>query len=230
MRFSEFQKELIKRISNYQIPDLKTFIIEYFPIHDIHKEDLSSHNFSGRQFNVIILSDFEGAHNMLCEFLFLLKFLNNNNLIYCNNESQYDIHFIDNDNSHLNTIQKINTLFSENHIHIYYPTPFLIDFINRDYLTEDDYYRKEEDKDRKKAQSLTRLIALISIVLSFASAMLNFLIFSNDRDVNIKNINAFKDTTKILIIQNNPYIDLDIFKDSSGYGPIYLETLKDSIK
>jgi hypothetical protein len=82
----------------------------------------------------------------------------------------------------------------------------IYDFIKRGYLTEEEYYHKEEDRDRKKAQRLTLFISLASIVLSLiisiVTTILNYRLYSTERSVTIKNPSAFLDTTKVVIVNN----------------------------
>ncbi len=86
------------------------------------------------------------------------------------------------------------------------PLPELSEFVLRGYLTTEEYIAKEENRDRKKAQRLTLIIAIISITATFLSSLFQYLTYTTERNVIIKNQSAFPDTTKVLILNSKPLI------------------------
>lgn len=84
------------------------------------------------------------------------------------------------------------------------PFPELRDLIERDFQTTDELKAADETRDRKESLRLTRRVAYItigiSIALSLLSVLFNYLTYKTDRSVTITNANAFRDTTKVLVI------------------------------
>jgi hypothetical protein len=76
----------------------------------------------------------------------------------------------------------------------FFATNELHEYANRNYKTEQQYYYEEENKDRKKAQRLTIIIALGSLLLT---AFMNYFTFTNKREVEILNL---KDTSKVILL------------------------------
>ncbi|MGA2623214.1 MAG: hypothetical protein ABSF91_05110 [Bacteroidota bacterium] len=87
------------------------------------------------------------------------------------------------------------------------PLPELSDFVDRGFLTLDEQRfaqdaadRKQEAADRKQAQQLTFRIAVVSIVVSLLMGFFQFVTYKTQRDVLITNMNAFRDTTRVLVL------------------------------
>jgi hypothetical protein len=80
-------------------------------------------------------------------------------------------------------------------------SPAINEFIERGYKSVDMFYLEEENRDRKKAQQLTRRVAYVSIsitaIVALSSTIFNLFTYNNVNEVLIKNQ---IDTNKVLII------------------------------
>ncbi|MBI3580309.1 MAG: hypothetical protein HY089_12970 [Ignavibacteriales bacterium] len=82
--------------------------------------------------------------------------------------------------------------------------PELSDFVKNNFLTFEELKAADEATDRKTSLQLTRRVAYISIGISVALAVItviiNYLTYTTERTVTIKNPSAFSDTTRVLIL------------------------------
>ncbi|HVN48688.1 MAG TPA: hypothetical protein VMU30_07690 [Bacteroidota bacterium] len=97
--------------------------------------------------------------------------------------------------------------------------PELFDFINNNFITVEEARANQEIEDRKEALRLTRQLAYfsisISVVIAIITCIFNYLTYTNDRNVIIKNPHAFSDTTKVVMITDGTIVQQRI--DSSKY-------------
>jgi hypothetical protein len=98
------------------------------------------------------------------------------------------------------------------------PLPKLDEFIKRGYKTDQEHYTEEENKDRKRANRNTLVIAIITVVLS---SLINYLIYTNKRDVNVINQ---RDTINVKVLPNQ---NIDTIKSIISDS---IKNLKDRIR
>jgi hypothetical protein len=83
--------------------------------------------------------------------------------------------------------------------------PELLEFVRNDFSTFDEMKLQEDVAYRKESLRLTRRVAYVSLGISIALAIVtilfNYLTFTTDRVVTIRNPGAFSDTTKVLILR-----------------------------
>ncbi len=74
-------------------------------------------------------------------------------------------------------------------------------------MTDEEFFHQKEDTDRKKNLSLTRRIAYISIgasvFIALSSIVFQYIIYTTERNVIIKNPNAFSDTVNVRMTDEN---------------------------
>lgn len=100
-------------------------------------------------------------------------------------------------------IRRINQILFERYVWEFFPYPELHEFIKRGYKTNYELISENEDKDRKKAQKMTFRIAMFTIILSslisIVAAFFNYITYDKKREVEIKNLNAFPESTKVYL-------------------------------
>ncbi|MBE2227099.1 MAG: hypothetical protein IAE93_07155 [Ignavibacteria bacterium] len=103
-------------------------------------------------------------------------------------------------------VRRVNQILYERYLWEFFPYPELHEFIKRGYKTNYELISENEDIDRKKAQKTTLRVALITIVLSvlisISTSVFNYVTYNREREVIIKNVNDFNDTTRVFLINS----------------------------
>jgi hypothetical protein len=201
MNFTQFQKDLIKDILNKDIADIESFVKK----HVKHSTDITGFNYSvpsgavigDKETGLIVEA---GQYDKFVEFKIVWDFLLQNGYIYN----------IENENPKNNLLSLLvktkngNSVGKEERLMMgyipckIYSLPILSDFVKNEFRTQNEQNIEREIKDRKRAQNITIGIAVISIIASILSVIFN----SKQRDVFIKNNNAFRDTIHVTIEQH----------------------------
>lgn len=210
---TEIQKKLVNQILDGKIYDFSTFLFENKLTEEDNKEKIDNILYKyktgfpidkdGQQI-FIMLKNVKESFDIIINFISLLKILEEKNFIFTNkiiysSYIKFDINYYNVEEKIL--IKNMNSLFNEREIIEFYPTEELKELKKREYLTENEYFTKEEDKDRKAAlkQAIIsqRWTIGISLGIFIIGTIINLFIYTKDRDVSIKNN---KDTTKVLLV------------------------------
>lgn len=98
---------------------------------------------------------------------------------------------------------KLNQIIYERYRWVFVPKPELIEYIANGYLTSYEIDRDNETKRKKKELFWTRFGGISVIVLSLATAVFNYITYDKKREVEIKNLNAFPESTKVYLSTQN---------------------------
>jgi hypothetical protein len=154
---TEIQKELVNQILSRKIIDFSSFLFEYKLTDLKSKEEIDSYlyNFqTGYETGKINLVNFDESFNIIIIFYSLLEILEQNKLIYTYKILyKSDLKFGSDEflGGSTDLIIRLNSFFIKREMVGFLPLKELGEFAERDYLTEDEFYKKEEDKDRKTA-------------------------------------------------------------------------------
>jgi hypothetical protein len=224
MKFTTIQKEIIQSIVNKKTTDIHSYINIFFNFdkslikpsgmhNDPYKDGLVD---PGIDKEIYIVKEQDDAIQKIRDYSVVIHRLEKNDLIYLNN--------IENDKDIRKSFyaEKPKGLFPDrvlfNILNKFYNqeiivTPELKDFVDRNYLTFEENEIFEERKHRIKAQRLTIIIAIFSILGTIGTTLFQYFTYTNERVVLIKNENAFSDTLNIRIIDEmKNHIALDSLK------------------
>ena len=98
--------------------------------------------------------------------------------------------FYDRKNTTDNISYIIHQIIISNYFEKYFPSPSLHEFIKYNYKNLEERRIDDEIKDRKRAQKLTILVAVLSIIASVLSAWFHYSINTQERNVTIENLMA----------------------------------------
>nr|WP_321239408.1 hypothetical protein [uncultured Tolumonas sp.] len=92
------------------------------------------------------------------------------------------------------------------------PTHELLEFINNNFMTNDEIEQqirkselKSEQNARKRSELITVFIAILSMIVSIALSYFNYMTYSNERKVYIENMSNLQSPIKVEIInKDNP--------------------------
>lgn len=211
MTLTSFQKNLVGSILAGKCNDIQSFLHSHCDLAETTNNTRNFYyeaNFYPRGIKVYVPNDDAVALARLKEFVSLWDKLDRSGLIYSSSipPGNWSLPPILTASSELNTsMLSIIKDFNKKEIVAF---PELSDFVARGHFTSEEYFLREENRDRKRAQRLTLLIAVVSILATLAGAFLQYMTYTTDRTVYIKNARAFSDTTKVIIL-NQPVNILD---------------------
>ncbi len=223
MHLSEYQKSIVKAIQNGSIRNFVDYLLIEFQQVENLKTDFSLLLQRGiiidqRKYDFKVRNTFLGLDNpayanrlsdSIGLLLGLMKTLEDEGLIvvnigtdahfpaitFKNHAGQYEY---DGD-------QMVNTLIFNYYNYRYYRTPSLDSFVVNGFLTSDELKAKHESNDRLKALKVTIWIAIISMILTVASNVINFIKKPTSptevKIVNVDSLKSFKDTVKLKLIR-----------------------------
>jgi hypothetical protein len=207
MRLTNFQKTVVNSILVGQCSNIESFLNEYG---ELTQEKAKGNSFLGDHISfdkdsiIYVPKNRDLTLTRIKEFVSLWDRLQVIGLIYTvslNYERRRLFPLF------MDTVSPDSTMLSIIHEQInkdIVPLPELKDFVARGFLTTEEYFLQEENRDRKNAQRWTKIIALISILATLFSALFQYFTYRTDRNVVIKNDHAFSDTTKVIIIDTKP--------------------------
>jgi hypothetical protein len=214
MYLSDFDKEIIQAILNKKCITVDSFLLQYG---DLEKKSNNNVHHMGNYYEfqpgtiIYVPRDPLSALAKLRQFLSLWDKLEKLGLIYTTSTPPKGLRLfpvftadLQPNQDFLSSIHK----FHEKEIVAFYE---LQEFISRGYLTEDEYYRREENSDRKKAQYLTIAIAVISILATIITTIFQYYTYTNEHYVYIKNAQAFQDTAKVRIVNTQSIVHDTVF-------------------
>jgi hypothetical protein len=216
--FTDNQQKIVQQILNGKVNDLFSFIWENklvsFEKIEGYKEDehrkyerlineLRGGSEGGMgEISKINIIDFENSFKLLIDYFYVIRKSKKNELLSFGQSREFLGKHIfdvsDESRKYKKQIDNINTVFNNYEDFEFYPNPELNYFVNRGYLAEDEFYKKEEDKDRKAALKRANISLWASIIIFAIATIINVCLYTKDRDVNIKN---YKDTTKVIIVE-----------------------------
>ena len=210
MTLTDFQKSLVSSILAGKSNDVTSFLHGYCDLSEAINPGNSyfEHNDYTRGIKVYVPKQDSLALSRLKEFVSLWDKLERTGLIYSSSipPGKWPLLPIFTASLELNTsMLSIMKDFNRKEIIAF---PELSDFVARGYLTSEEYFLREENRDRKRAQSLTLAIAILSIMATLFGAILQYVTYTTDRTVHITNSRAFSDTTKVMIL-NQPSSTVD---------------------
>jgi len=223
MELSKFQNDLVLDIANQRILHINTLLDQYGDLEsistinrDFNRATIKQRVINDRNQIVFVPRNEMHTKSVIIEYIALIKLLERAELII---QVPFNVNGVvyplarkvsDGETFHLEHDRIIQGLIASiDEIEIY-PLPSLGIFIENDYRTEKEITDLEnqkrylnESKDRKTSQILTYILAILSIVISIATAIFNYYTYDKQRNVTITNPEAFKDTTKVLIVNSS---------------------------
>ena len=219
MKFTELQKKIIASISEGKIKDINSFINVFCilekrtikPIgrhRDPYKDELVQ---SGVDKDVYVPKDLSKNIDLIKEYLLIIKVLEKSGLIFINKKEVWkkdikSIYIESPKNKELVPDLSICNLISKYFDQEIAYTPELQNFVNRNFLTLEEQAHEEEKRHRVKAQRLTLIVAIFSILGTMGTTLFQYFTYTNERVVHIKNKNAFSDTIAVKIIEGSEKI------------------------
>lgn len=211
MHLTDFQKTISKSIVNGQVNDIETFLHKFCDLEINQSRGVTFGTPYGSydaKMEVFIPKDETSALNKTKEFITLWKALEKVDLLFSVSKSlkRTNVFPVFSKNSPIppKPFDEILTIIKDYDFKEIVFIPEFKEFVERDFLTIDEFEREKEKIDRVESQKLTRRIAYITIIISVAIALLtalfNYLTYSKDRNVRIINENAFRDTIKVQLI------------------------------
>lgn len=219
--FTAFQKEVIDKIIERKISDIYSFleVMRLCTVRNYgwseHKRAISSENVHECNYLYELNeTTFDELKIQISEFISVCNFIERESYIYAFPiktrifkpivmfKSDTEI-----DNSETFNFYSINQLIFSRSLYEFFPSPELETFKKRNYRTIQQIILIQEIKDRKRAQLLTLFVALLSIVVGLMSIIVDITYSGKERDVNIKNENAFKDTIIVKYVNEKKYLD-----------------------
>jgi hypothetical protein len=213
MELSQFEKEIIIKIANKKVFDIGCFIKEYCSFTSIKKESipLIGTKITDPKFEGLIPKDDENFFRILVQFISTLENLQSQKLIFLYKHREKDSLKFLILNANMSINQNIQTIISDYEDITIIPFPNILDFVKNNFLSNEEKAYLEEKKARINAQRITLLIACITIAMGIFQTFFNFYTFPLQRDILIKNKNAFKDTISVNLI-HTPFILYDTNK------------------
>jgi len=208
MKLSNFQKTVISSILDGKCTEIESFLNKYGEL----TQEVSQGNYfvANTPFNngsiVYVPKDRNLTFTRLKEFVSLWDRLQVMGLIYTVSLDLKGKPLFPLFERNLSPDTAMLSIIHERLLKEIVTLPELTDFTARGFLTTEEYFLQEENRDRKKAQRLTLIIAVVSIAATFISALFQYFTYTTDRNVVIKNAHAFSDTTKVIIIDTKPLI------------------------
>ena len=218
MHLSEFQKNITKSIINRNVYDIESFLQKYCELETTQNKGASfgtNYGSYDSKIQVYIPKDEDAALNNTKEFITLWKALEKNDLLFSIAKTvkrSYVFPVFTKRNPTYSTapFNEILAIIKDYDFKEIVFTPELEKFVERNFLTSDEYDKEQERLDRVESQKLTRKIAyitiVISVIISLITALFNFLTYTKDRNVRIVNDSAFQDTIKVTIINGKDSI------------------------
>ena len=203
MKLTDFQKTIVAAILSGKCTNVESFLQDQCDL-------TPAMNTTGSYYRVMykfeqnsrvyIPKDPAVALSRLKEYVSLWDKLQKSGLIYSSSLDPKGQNLFPIFGPNMKPDDKILSILKDYHENEIVPFPDLNDFVARGYLTTEEFFLQEENRDRKRAQKLTLYIALISIAATLLSSLFQYLTYTTDRTVLIKNPRAFADTTKIIIL------------------------------
>lgn len=220
MFLTELQKNITKDILEGKIKDVKSFFLNYCSYDiDKNKHGNFGHGFAEKLFkpniNIYFPKDQSDTENLLKEFVALFQLLSRNGLIFTISNPEKGKEILPIFRKHdgdppIKPNERVLTLIKELYWEEIIVSDDLKKFVSRDFKTENEYFRKQEIISREKAQKLTRNVAYASIsasvLVTLIVVLFNYLTYSNERVVTIKNSEIFSDTIKVELINDDALI------------------------
>lgn len=201
MILTEEEKQIINNIENGNIrkfADYMPYAFAHFePLKNIDYNHTKEYVTEKRRYWFTVDNSFLGLknetklaalQNEVSSFIALIKTLEEHKLIFTLTvESPIFpaiLFFSEHKNMYIFKHIPLNTIIFEFKNLNIFPTPQLTSFIENNYQTDIEYFNYVESKDRKKSHNLTIYIAAFSILVS---AILNYFLYNNNREVHINN-------------------------------------------
>ena len=207
MTLTEFQKSIVRDILTEKITDIESFITNDVKVWSGKNPPNVSFALFGRYSidpnqDIFKVMDEKEAVSQLRQFVVLWNQLEKANLVYSlpiPDRKPFPL-FKQDGNPYYKALHIVQQ-FNAKEIVAY---PELLDFVNSNFMTIEELKALDEARDRKETLRLTRRVAYISvaisIVLALVTVLFNYLTYTTDRTVTIKNPHAFNDTSKIIIL------------------------------
>jgi hypothetical protein len=204
MKLSDFQKKIINSILDGKCTRIDSFLNEYG---ELTKEKTKGNSYVGhtsfsKDTIVNVPKNRVLTYTRLKEYVSLWDRLQNMGLIYTISLDLQHQEIFPLFTTNLDPDTAMLSIIREHNQKEIIPLPDLPDFVVRGYMTTEEYFLHEENHDRKKAQRLTVIIAIISIVAALLSSLFQYLTYTTERQVIIKNQSAFPDTTKVILLNS----------------------------
>ena len=204
MTLSDFQKTLVDEISAGKCSDIDSFLLDYCDL----TEGINPGNFyyDDTSFphgcKIYVPKDDSLALLRLKQFVSLWDKLERMGLIYSSSIPPQRWTLLPVYTSTLEPNRSILSIAKDFKKKEIITFPEISEFASRGYLTSEEYFLREENRDRKRAQRLTLIIAFVSIAATLFGVIMQYITYTTDRTVYVKNAGAFSDTTKVLFLNS----------------------------
>lgn len=203
MYLSNFQKEIVKQISQEKIKTIQDFLLAFNLVianvlekkestvgGKIISEGESDFSFNYIQYKVI---DREDTYNKLIDFKKVINLLTKAELIEIEHSADLGLGYLVSEDRPAKIIEIINSNSKD----------FIIPYNEIRNFAKD--FRTPQERAQRRQLWIPIVVAITTVVLS---SVLNYFIYTKEREVYIKNTNAFSDSIYIKIIN-----DLDSTKN-----------------
>lgn len=214
MVLTELQKKITFDISERNIKDIKSFFLEYCD-YEIEENTFSNfgHGFAEKKFkahdDIYFPKSQSDSETLLMEYVSLFQVLSREGLIFTMDSPEKGKEILpifrrtETENK-VTVNERILTLIKDLYWKEIIVTSSLKKFIERDFKTEEEFFREQEILSRERAQKLTRNVAYASIsasvLVTIIVAFFNYLTYSNERVVTIKSSELLQDTVQVKIV------------------------------
>lgn len=223
MYFTKFQEEIINEVIENKIFDFYSFLntmteckyrnyiwSEYkCNLFDDYKNDENYINQERSYLFEINEDQISKLSEMIFQFIFIYEFLKRNDLIYTIKIKQRSLCpiFVFKNSCEIESqlrgeLYKLNKINIDIHQIEFYASNSLKEFKNDGFLTKEELIFNAEKDHWKKSLFWTKITSGIAIVGVIATTLIQIFMNKGERDVMIKNENAFQDTSKVIILKN----------------------------
>ena len=211
MYLSNFQKEIVKQISQEKIKPIQDFLLTFNLVianvlekkestvgSKIISEGESDFSFNYIQYKVI---DREDTYNKLIDFKKVINLLTKAELIEIEHSANLGLGYLVSEDRPAKIIEIINSNSRD----------FIIPYNEIRNFAKD--FRTPHERVQRRQLWIPIVVAIATVLLS---SIINYFIYSKEREVFIKNTNAFKDSLYIKILNDIDSIDTQKDKTLEG--------------
>lgn len=199
MYLSDFQKQIVRRIANEDIQTIQDFFITFELVIPYSSSGESDFFFDREHFKIVNRED---TFNKLLDFKRVINLLTKAEQIFIENSSGQNFGYSASENCPMHIIALINSFRDIRII----PYNEIVDFAKD--------FRTPQERNQLWQRWIPIIIAIATVILS---SILNYFIYTKEREVFIKNVNAFNDTLNVKILND---VDSSLIKKSSGLDSI----------
>lgn len=201
MYLSKFQKEIVRKIANEEIKTVLDFLLQFNLILEIDQwrdegekaEDLFNGAFSINNKNYKI-NNKDDAYSRIIDYKKVINLLLKADLIAVEKMEDMEIVYLCTYDIFAKVFNIINSLRND-----------LVVTYNEIKNFEKDFLTPQERAERKQLW-IPIIVAIATVILS---SVINYFIYTKEREVFIKNVKAFQDTVKVKLIEDKDSLRIE---------------------